>query len=289
MLWRVGARWREIVSAERVLAIVGTRKATSLGVALAEEFARAFAEQGVVVVSGGARGIDTAAHRGAIAGNGRTVVVLPTPLCRLYPAENTELFRSIAREHGALVSEFDSDTSERREHFVQRNDWIAALSDAVVIVEAGSNSGALHTARAAEKAGLPVAVVPWSVRHMEGVGCNELIAHGARLVTRAEDVFALLDPTLVARKSNRRKSRRNAQTELAGTGKHDARESKSLQARRLLRPLAEQIHRELGEENLHTDDLCMRLNVPRGELMTALLELELAGLIELFGVSWRIC
>lgn len=172
------------------VAIVGTRRASRLGQALARSFAEALAGAGVSVVSGGALGIDAAAHAGAITAGGRTIVVLPGPLHRPVPAQNVGLFRRALDHGGAWVSEVSGPV--RKWHFMRRNRIIAALADVVLLVEAGAHSGTRHTLRAARALGRPVGAVPWSVSHAEGLGCLAALREGAAMVASVDDVRALL-------------------------------------------------------------------------------------------------
>lgn len=171
------------------VAIVGTRRATELGLELAFVLGTDLARAGVVVVSGGAIGVDTAAHRGALAGHGRTWAVLPTALARPAPSRNRALFAEIVAQGGGLMAEV---SSVHRHRFVARNRLIAALADLVVVVEAFARSGTAATAAAARGLGVPVAAVPWSLRDPAGEGCLALLASGARAVRHAGDVLDLL-------------------------------------------------------------------------------------------------
>lgn len=170
------------------VAVVGARAASAEGVELARGLARTLAAvYGATVVSGLARGIDTAAHRGALDGAGRTVAVLGSALDRLYPPENDRLAARIA-ERGAVVSEFPLGTAPLPGHFPRRNRVIAGWSRAVVVVEATHKSGALGTARHALDAGREVMAVPGHPLRALAEGTNALIRDGAALVRDARDV-----------------------------------------------------------------------------------------------------
>jgi DNA processing protein len=173
---------------ERAVAVVGARAATGLGLAFARTLARDLASAGLTVVSGLARGIDTAAHRGALDGRGRTVAVLGSGLDRLYPAENAALADAVARD-GVLVSEFPLDTGPWKGNFPRRNRVIAGWARAVVVVEAGRRSGALSTAKAALDEGREVMAVPGHPAQPGAEGANSLLRDGAALVRGAPDVL----------------------------------------------------------------------------------------------------
>jgi DNA processing protein len=173
------------------VAIVGARAASAQGRALARALGRDLAAVGAVVVSGLARGIDTAAHEGALLSHGRTVAVLGSALDRLYPRENAALAAAIA-ESGALVSEFPFGTDPHASNFPRRNRVLAAWSQAVVVVEAAARSGALITARCALDEGRDVMAVPGHPSHRGSEGTNQLLKDGAALVRHARDVAAEL-------------------------------------------------------------------------------------------------
>ena len=169
------------------VAIVGSRASTPHGRALARSMARELAGAGATVVSGLARGIDAAAHRGALDAPGRTVAVLGSGLDRIYPPENAPLAEAIAGQ-GAVVSEFPLGTVPYPGHFPRRNRIIAGWSQAVVVVEAAARSGALVTARVALDEGRDVFAVPGHPSQPASAGCNQLIRDGAALVRDALDV-----------------------------------------------------------------------------------------------------
>jgi DNA processing protein len=174
------------------VAIVGSRRPSPYGEAVAEQLAADLARAGVVVVSGLALGIDAAAHRGALAGGGVTVAVMGTGVDIVYPAAHSKLAEEIVAAGGALVSQFPDGTAPRRHNFPARNWTMAALSNAVVVVEAAEGSGALITADAALELHKEVLAVPGSVFSPLSVGTHQLIRDGALLVQNARDVLAAL-------------------------------------------------------------------------------------------------
>lgn len=167
-----------------VVAIVGARAASRQGTATAGRLATELAEAGALIVSGGALGIDSAAHRGALDGGGATIAVLAGGLDAPYPARNLPLFDEIVERGGALVSAEAPGTPPLRRLFVARNAVIAGLCDAVVVVEAEASSGSLHTARAALRYGRLLAAVPGTP------GCEALLVQGAAVVENAADLMA---------------------------------------------------------------------------------------------------
>ncbi len=178
----------------RSVSVVGSRSATAYGTYMAGEMAATLAERGCAVVSGGAYGIDAAAHRGAMAANGVTVAVLASGLRYGYPRGHVSLFEAIA-ERGVLVSEMPPDHRPTRPGFLIRNRVIAALSRGTVVVEAAVRSGALSTAARARDLCRPLMAVPGPVTSAQSAGCHEILRNwGAVLVTGAADVMDLALP-----------------------------------------------------------------------------------------------
>lgn len=180
------------------VAIVGSRASTGYGERVAFDLAHGLVRRGVVVVSGGAYGIDAAAHRGAIAGDGITVVVLAGGVDRGYPAGNVRLFEEAVGAGGAVVSEMPPGALPTKSRFLQRNRLIAAITGATVVVEAAWRSGALSTAHHAVDLMRPVGAVPGPVTSVASAGCHRLLREGAAVcVTDVEEVIELLPAAAV--------------------------------------------------------------------------------------------
>jgi DNA processing protein len=189
-LWVTGpARLDEV--AERAAAIVGTRAATAYGEHVAAELAAGLAERDVAVVSGGAYGIDGAAHRAALAADGLTVAVLAGGVDVSYPSGHAALFHRIG-EQGLIVTEYPPGFRPQRHRFLTRNRLVAALAGATVVVEAGARSGAANTAAWARALGRGLCAVPGPVTSSASVGCHVLMRDGAIVVTRADEVLELV-------------------------------------------------------------------------------------------------
>lgn len=182
------------LDAAPTIAIVGSRRASAVGIDLAARFATTLTENGITVCSGGARGIDAAAHRAVLRAGGRTVVVLGSGLARLYPPEHESLFSEVVDAGGLLVTEYRCDAGPRPARFPRRNRIIAGLSIGVVVIEAGLRSGAMITARlAADDYGRDVMVVPGRVDTGASAGCHRAIREGwAALVDHPDQVVERL-------------------------------------------------------------------------------------------------
>src|SRR6202042_3029202 len=181
---------------KNAVAVVGSRMTTHYGVETARKLAYQLAYIGVTVVSGGARGIDTAAHQGALHSKGRTIAVLGTGINLVFPAENKELFERIAAQ-GAVITQFPFNRKADKQSFPIRNRLVAGMTLGTVVVEANLTSGALITARMAADNGRQVFAVPGRIDSPRSKGCHELIKNGAKLCEGAEDIlceFAYLFP-----------------------------------------------------------------------------------------------
>lgn len=180
------------------IAVVGGRRATVSGRIFTEEIAKDLSERGVTIISGLARGIDAAAHRGALAGKGRTIAVLGCGIDRTYPSEHHALRRSI-ESHGAVISELPIGAAPHSHHFPRRNRIISGLSLGVVVAEAATNSGSLITAKLALEQGREVFAVPGSIREEACRGSNRLIKEGAKLIEGAQDILDEILPQIDGR------------------------------------------------------------------------------------------
>ncbi len=172
--------------------IVGSRRASFYGLINAEKFASGLSGQGVTIVSGMARGVDTYAHRGALKAQGRTIAVMGSGFNHIYPPENAGLAKKIALS-GAVISEFPMDTKPLAQNFPRRNRLISGLSLGVLITEAAKNSGAMITADFALEQGRDVFALPGRIDALESMGTNALIKQGAKLVTCCEDILEELN------------------------------------------------------------------------------------------------
>ena len=258
------------VLAQPGIAMVGTRHPTPYGSGMAERLSTDLAARGLVIISGLARGIDTASHRGAVAAKGKTVAVLGTGIDVMYPKENTRLAEQIVALGGALISEFPTGTFPAPQNFPIRNRIISGMSAGVLVVEAAEYSGTRITSRCALEQNRDVYAVPGNVTNKNSWGPNTLIKQGAKLVATWEDVWEEL-PT-------------DVQVALgAMQNESPAPETASLFPDEVTSPHEKKILRLLkADESTHIDQLVELLEneMSSSEIFAALFELELNGKVK---------
>jgi len=250
------------------IAIVGSRRCTPYGIAATEQLASDLAARGVTIVSGLARGIDTAAHRSALAAGGRTLAVLGCGVDVVYPRENVPLARAIESQ-GAILSQFPPGMPALAGHFPARNRTLAGLALGVVVVEAAERSGALITAGFAGDLGRETFAVPGRITSPTSVGANRLIQDGAKLVTCWQDIVSELP----------QQWRRAVRGLSASTGEEHAPENESDEGR-MLQCLAQ-------DEPQHIEQLIARSGFVPARAAALLVTLELGGWArQLAGQRW---
>ncbi len=242
---------------EWTVAVVGTRKASAYGQQVAYRLVSELASNGLTIVSGLARGIDSIAHRAAIEAGGRTIAVLGSGVDHIYPPEHRRLAQAIT-EHGALVSDYPLGTRPEASNFPPRNRIISGLSLATIVIEAGLKSGALITADFALDQGREVFAVPGSILSPSSAGCNRLLRDGAHVLTEARDVFEVLHLGHVEEK-------RAAQMALPKT------------------PTERAVFAQLSTDPQHVDDLARAAELPVATVSGALVLMELKGLVRQVG------
>src|SRR5690349_3260525 len=182
--------WGELKERDHhAIGVIGARRTTHYGTESAKKLAYQLAYAGLTVISGLARGIDTAAHQGALAAKGRTIAVIGSGLAKLYPPENAALAEKIRAGNGAIVSEFSMEIEPDRQTFPMRNRIISGWSQGLLVVEAGANSGALISVAQALEQGRNVYAVPGHINAPTAIGSNRLIQQGAKLVMDANDIL----------------------------------------------------------------------------------------------------
>jgi DNA processing protein len=250
---------------ENAVAIVGSRSCTAYGIRMAERIAAGLVAAGWTVISGLARGIDAAAHRGALSAGGRTLAVLAGGLSKIYPPEHADLAERVVLQ-GALLSETPMTVDPQPGMFPARNRIVSGLARAVVVVEANARSGALITASHAAEQGREVFAVPGNVDSPASAGCHELIRKGARLIRSAgdllEDLRGIAPPDPPDRRST---SAPSPPPPPAGPPPN-------------LDPVQKQVWEMLASPR-HADELGRELNLPASELTVLLMKLELARVI----------
>ena len=187
---------------QHAIGVVGSRRATNYGTQATKKFSYQLARAGFTIISGLARGIDTAAHEAAVAADGRTIAVLGSGLAKLFPPENLALAEKIAAGNGAVVSEFPLHTAPDKQTFPMRNRIVAAWSRALLVVECPAWSGSLITANLASEYGKPVFAVPGAIDKPTSAGCNQLIRDGATLVADPSHILDDLGELPFARQAD---------------------------------------------------------------------------------------
>lgn len=238
------------------VAIVGTRRPTAYGKEATHTLAYNLARRGVVIVSGLALGVDSIAHRAALEAGGTTLAVLANGLPNIYPASHKGLADDIITAGGAIISEYEPETSARNYQFLERNRIVSGLSDAIIITEAAARSGTMSTAAHALQQGKEVFVVPGNITSPLSAGCNNLIKQGATPITDARDVLEVIAPHLLDGQSRLALGSNADETAILALLQQGVRDGDELQRLTKLKP---------------------------GDFATALTMLELAGTIRALG------
>jgi DNA processing protein len=267
------------------VAIVGTRTPTAEGTKFARNLAHDLAKEGVVVISGGAVGIDTAAHQGALVAGGMTLVVAPSSFDRPFPDTNAALFAEIVARGGAYLTEHEAGITARRHQFFARNSLLAALADALVVVETRFRGGARNAAKAARELGRPVLAVPGPPWTPTGAGCILELKAGARIASSAHDVLAAiaLRSLTVGHHAPRRDdvpSRPVEDPPESGEPQGDRPAGRMSQVPlRLPDPEREMVVGLLSVGPLWPDEICRKTGLPAHRLQALLLTLTLESVV----------
>ncbi len=258
--------WRGNISAAKALAIVGSRDTHAYGERVINAIVPKLVQHKYTIVSGGAHGADTMAHRAALDAGGKTIVVLGSGLLRPYPYANKKLFEKVIEEGGAVVSSFPSTTSPHPGHFPARNRIISGLSQGVVVVQAAAQSGAKITAQLALEQGRDVFAVPGSVDDPLSAGCHGLIQEGAKLIMNADDIleeYGIPKPVQKVEK-NTKKVHRNIQL-------------------RVTPKFENPVHEKIVAACVHAqsiDELSAQVKLELGALQKELFALQMNGMVE---------
>ena len=252
--------WGELQDRDHhAIGIIGARRTTHYGTESAKKLSYQLAYAGLTVISGLARGIDTAAHQGALAAKGRTIAVIGSGLSKLYPPENSALAEKIRDGNGAVVSEFSMEIEPDRQTFPMRNRIISGWSHGILVVEAGLNSGALITASQALEQGRSVYAVPGHINAPSAMGSNRLIQQGAKLVMDASDILDDLQVLLPETKP----SPEAAVRPLPSLSEDELR-----------------VYNAINAEETPIDQIAAKCDLPSGTVSSTLLRLELKRLVK---------
>lgn len=253
------------------ISIVGSRRSSLYGQEQASRFAHALANAGFTIVSGMAKGIDTAAHRGALAAKGRTFAVQGCGLCNIFPKENAELFASIS-QNGACLSEFPMEYEALAENFPSRNRIIAGISTAVLVIEASENSGSLITAKSALENNREVLAIPGKIDSPLSKGSHTLIKQGAKLVDCVEDIMEALGYIGHGLKQHATQAEQQSVRDVnkVNPNAHELNLSVNETA----------IYKCLNDQGSHIEDIIAESSLETGQINASLISLRLKGLIK---------
>ncbi|MFB3924825.1 MAG: DNA-processing protein DprA [Syntrophales bacterium] len=255
-----------LVQDEACIAVVGSRQASTYGKYSTHKLCRELAANGLTVVSGMARGIDSAAHRGAIAGQGRTIAVLGSGMNVIYPPENEDLYNKIP-ESGAVITEFPFGTPPQARNFPARNRIISGISFGVIVVEATDRSGSLITARCALEQGREVFAVPGNIDSPGSRGTHKLIRQGARLVEGIQDILDEIMPQM-----EKEQQRAIAEKTAGRRGGMSV-----IRAGKALRENETAVIKHISDVPSEIDDIIAKTGFKPGDVLNILLNLELWG------------
>lgn len=247
---------------KKAIAVIGSRDCTESGKNNSYEFAKQIARQNLVVVSGMAKGVDSAAHLGCIENGGKTIAVLGAGFNYIFPKENKELFYKILDTGGTIITEYAPNIDIKAEQFRQRNRIISALSMGVLVIEAEHRSGTTITVGYARKQEKPIFCIPNSLDNPKGIGTNELLKKDAILVTNIEDILFNLKLEKIKQVSIK-----------------EFQESKLLN-QKIIKEEYQKIYNILSETPIHINDICKKLEINIQEASSTLLLMEIEGLVK---------
>ena len=240
------------------IAIIGSRACSKDGKELAKKFARELAMQGITIVSGMAKGIDRAAHEGALEVGGNTIAVLGNGLNKIFPKENMDLFKEISKR-GIVITEYEENEIAQSKNFLRRNRIVSGLSLGVLVIEAAYRSGTSVTASLAKKQGREIFCIPHNINDKHGIGTNKLISRGAKLITNTREIieeFSFL--------------------------KYDENKANNLERviRRKVKQEYQEIYDMIGFKPIEKEEICYKTKKQMSEVNSTLLMLELEGYIK---------
>ena len=245
----------------RSIAVVGSRNATPYGRSITKSLCEDLADAGLTIISGMARGIDTAAHEGALAAEGQTIAVLGSGLENIYPAANLNLFHQIVK-NGAVISEFALETEPDAHNFPRRNRIISGIALGTVVVEATTNSGSLITARLAAEQNREVFAVPGSIESFKSKGAHALIKQGAKLVEHVSDIIEEISHMLGAPAGKKQTGRPESEKPAPSLSADES-----------------AVFEFLEPYPVHIDDISRKLDMAPAKISSLLLQLELKGVV----------
>lgn len=260
---------------ENIVSIIGSRNCTENGRNLAKKFTKELVEQGIVVASGLASGIDTIAHKITLENNGKTIAVLGNGFNHIFPIENIELYNEIIRKGGLIITEYPPNVKAESKNFIQRNRIVSGISIGVLVIEAAYRSGTSITARCATEQEKKVFVLPHEINDKYGVGTNQLIRKGAILVTSVKEIIDEFD--FLKYKEIRKENVRKEKTK----NKHLDKTSKiNIKEDELENKKYQKLYKLIGENTVSIDEMCAKTKMSLNEISNIVFFLEIEGFIK---------
>lgn len=258
---------------ENIIAVVGSRNCTENGKNLAEKFTKELVEQGIIIASGLANGIDTIAHKITLENNGKTIAVLGNGFNQIFPKENIDLYHKIIKEGGLIISEYSPDVKAESINFINRNRIVSGISIGVLVIEAAYRSGTSITARCAKEQEKKVFVLPHEINDKYGVGTNQLIRKGAILVTATKEIIDEFN-FLKYKKIEQENTKNEKNKYLGKINKIKIKENK------LENEKYQKLYELIGEKKVSIDEMCAKTKMSLSEINNILFFLEIEGFIE---------
>ena len=272
---------------KNIISIIGSRSCTDNGIELATKFAKELSMQGLVIASGMAMGIDSAAHKGTLEVKGKTIAVLGSGFNNIFPKENMELFKEIIENDGLVITEYEPDTEPSSNKFLERNRIVSGLSIGILVVEAAYRSGTSVTAKLAVEQERKVFVLPHEIGDIHGVGTNRLIRNGAILVTSTKDIidefnfleFNRLEEKIIENKENLESKTKIKKERSKIKMNEENNENSEKNIKKKVKKEYQEVYNLIWNGTKSLSELCKNTNKQAMEINEILFMLEIEGVI----------
>lgn len=272
---------------KNIISIIGSRSCTDNGIELATKFAKELSMQGLVIASGMAMGIDSAAHKGTLEVKGKTIAVLGSGFNNIFPKENMELFKEIIENDGLVITEYEPDTEPSSNKFLERNRIVSGLSIGILVVEAAYRSGTSVTAKLAVEQERKVFVLPHEIGDIHGVGTNRLIRNGAILVTSTKDIidefnfleFNRLEEKIIENKENIESKTKIKKERSKIKMNEENNENSEKNIKKKVKKEYQEVYNLIWNGTKSLSELCKNTNKQAMEINEILFMLEIEGVI----------